>query len=211
MERAPEQHIVDYLEAAGYGPDSIIRYLEASRQKRWAEHNFAEGPEALDYTVCERPDGTRYGTDGKCDPATGKEVTGEERKDEPGKQQQSKTAAKPLDKPDKSVDELRQEKMKKTAAVQGSDPINNRKVMIDGQGYGWAMEGGKWKMVPWGSVAGIKTVGPKQAAAKRSGRRGGSSSESGRIKGLRIALEKQTNEPAREAIRRQIRELGGSV
>ena len=210
MKTPPEQSIVNYLEASGYKADAIIAYLEASANAGRLE--FAEGEyDNLDFAVCERPDGTRYGTAGKCNPDTGKEVTGEAKEGETAKPEEKKKQ----EKPDKTLDELKQEKMKKTAEKQGSDPTNNRKVMIDGKGYGWAQKGGKWIMVPWGSVAGIKKVGPKkQEKPKRGNRgrgRGRSRNESGYIQGLREALDKQTNDAGREAIMDLIRDAGATV
>lgn len=207
MNRPPEQSIVDYLEATGYKSDAIIAYLEASANA--GRFEFAEGEyDNLDFAVCERPDGTRYGTAGACNPDTGKPVTGEAKPGEAAKPDEKKK-----EKPDKTVEELKQEKMKKTAEKQGSDPTNNRKVMIDGKGYGWAQKGGKWIMVPWGSVAGIKTVGPKQTKPKNNRRsgRGGNRGESGYIQGLRSALERQTNDAGREAIMDLIRDAGSTV
>jgi hypothetical protein len=211
MNRPPEQDIADYLFVSGYAPGTIIAYLEGLANA--GKFEFAEG-DYVDYAVCERPDGTRYGTDGACNPETGKPVS-------PSTAEGTSSGAKPKgqakpkeEKPDKSVEELKMEKMKQTAAKQGSDPTNNRKVLIDGNAYGWAMKGGKWTMVPWGSVAGIKKVGPKQAPARRGGRRGGrrgSGNNDGYIQGLRIALDKQSNDAGREAIMELIREAGGTV
>ena len=212
MNRPPEQSIVDYLEATGYRSDVIIAYLEASANA--GRFEFAEGEyDNLDFAVCERPDGTRYGTAGACNPETGKPVT-DGAKPAEGTKPEDKEKKKE-EKPDKTVEQLKQEKMKKTAEKQGSDPTNNRKVMIDGKGYGWAPKGGKWIMVPWGSVAGIKKVGPKkQEKPKRNNRgrgRGRSRNESGYIQGLREALDKQTNDAGREAIMDLIRDAGASV
>ena len=211
MKTPPEQSIVNYLEASGYKSDAIIAYLEVSANA--GRFEFAEGEyDNLDFAVCERPDGTRYGTAGACNPETGKEVT-----DKPKAAETAKAEGKKREKPDKTLDELKQEKMKKTAEKQGSDPTNNRKVMIDGKGYGWAQKGGKWIMVPWGSVAGIKKVGPKkQEKPKRNNRgrgrgRSGSRNESGYIQGLREALDKQTNDAGREAIMDLIRDAGATV
>lgn len=212
MNRPPEQSIVDYLEATGYRSDAIIAYLEASANA--GRFEFAEGEyDNLDFAVCERPDGTRYGTAGACNPDTGKPVSDGAKPAEGAKPEDKEK--KKEEKPDKTVEQLKQEKMKKTAEKQGSDPTNNRKVMIDGKGYGWAMKGGKWIMVPWGSVAGIKQVGPKEAKPKRNrGRsrgRGGNRGDSGYVQGLRSALERQTNDAGREAIMDLIRDAGASV
>ena len=212
MNRPPEQSIVDYLEATGYKSDAIIAYLKALADA--GRFEFAEGEyDNLDFAVCERPDGTRYGTAGACNPETGKEVTDKPKEGETAKPEDKEK--KKEEKPDKTVEELKQEKMKKTAEKQGSDPTNNRKVMIDGKGYGWAMKGGKWIMVPWGSVAGIKKIGPKQAKPKnnrgRGGGRGGNRGESGYVQGLRSALERQTNDAGREAIMDLIRDAGATI
>ena len=212
MNRPPEQDIADYLFVSGYAPGTIIAYLEGLANA--GKFEFAEG-DYVDYAVCERPDGTRYGTDGKCNPEVGKPVSATSEPNKPG--EKPKAGEKPKEaKPDKSVEEMKMDKMKQTAAKQGSDPTNNRKVMIDGNAYGWAMKGGKWMMVPWGSVAGIKKVGPKQPASRRGGRggrrgSGGRRGDSGYIQGLRIALDKQVNDAGREAIMDLIREAGGTV
>lgn len=212
MKKPPEQGIADYLFANDYAPGTIVAYLEELANAGHIE--FAEG-DYFDYTVCERPDGTRYGTDGKCNPETGKPASPTSESSKPG--EKPKAGEKPkVEKPDKSVEEMKMDKMKQTAAKQGSDPTNNRKVLIDGNAYGWAMKGGKWMMVPWGSVAGIKKVGPKQPPArrgtrKRSGGRRGSSNNDGYIQGLRVALDKQSSDSGREAIMDLIREAGGTV
>lgn len=202
MKKPPEQGIADYLFVSGYAPGTIIAYLEGMANAGKIE--FSEG-DYVDFAVCERPDGTRYGTVGECNPETGKSVA-------PGSEK-----AKEGEKPDKTAEEIKMDKMKETAKKQGSDPANNRKVVIDGNEYGWAQKAGKWIMVPWGSVAGIKKVGPKQPAKpRRSGgrrRRGGSTDPAvqGRIQGLRTALERQTNDAGRDAIMEQILELGGTL
>lgn len=210
MKKPPEQDIADYLFVSGYKPGTIIAYLEGMANGGKLE--FAEG-EYFDFTVCERPDGTRYGTAGECNPETGKPASATTEKPKTG--EKPKAGQKPEEKPDKSAEEIKMDKMKETAKKQGSDPANNRKVVIDGKEYGWAMKAGKWIMVPWGSVAGIKKVGPKQPPAKRSGGRGrgrrGGSGDSGYIQGLRIALDRQSNDAGREAIMDLIREAGGTV
>lgn len=202
MKKPPEQSVADYLFISGYAPGTIIAYLEGMANA--GKFEFSEG-DYVDFAVCERPDGTRYGTAGDCNPETGRPVS-------PASEQSKPKVG---EKPDKSVEEMKMDKMKQAAAKQGSDPINNRKVMIDGNAYGWAQKAGKWIMVPWGSVAGIKKVGPKQPTKpQRSGgrrRRGGSPDPAvqGRIQGLRTALERQTNDAGRDAIMEQILELGG--
>ena len=153
MTRHPEQDIVNYLHISGYSPDTIISYLELLANK--GRYEFAEG-DYFDFTVCERPDGTRYGTDEACNPETGRPVS----------PANSRTAS-PSGKPDKTLDELRMEKMRDSAKKQGSSPANNRKVVIDGKQYGWAKKDGKWIIVPWGSVGGVKKVGPKRPTARR--------------------------------------------
>lgn len=183
-ERAPEQDTVDYLTQCGYAPGTIIAYLEASKQKRWPEHNFDEcaAGEKMTFGVCRKVGGEEkpeIGPDGKP-----------KEKKEP-KQEKSPMEA----------------KLEKAAKAQGSDVSNNRKVVIDGKAYGWALLNGKPIMVEWGKVAGEKKVGPKQGRSRRG--RGGGGSNEGRIAGLRKALEKQTTDSGRAAIQRQIDELGG--
>jgi hypothetical protein len=205
MKKHPEQDIADYLFVSGYAPGTIIAYLEELANAGKIE--FAEG-DYVDFAVCERPDGTRYGTAGACNPETGKPVSGTAPEGQkPGEKPKAGT-----EKPDKSVEELKMEKMKQTAEKQGSDPTNNRKVMIDGNAYGWAMKDGKWIVVPWGSVAGIKQVGPKQSP-KRGGsrRRGSGGNNDGYIQGLRIALDKQSNDAGRDAIMELIKQAGGTL
>lgn len=211
MNKPPEQEIADYLFVSGYAPGTIIAYLEQLANA--GKFEFAEG-EYFDFAVCERPDGTRYGTAGDCNPETGKPVAPGSEKPGAGTKPGEKPKA-PMEKPDKTAEEIKMDKMKETAKKQGSDPSNNRKVVIDGNEYGWAMKAGKWIMVPWGSVAGIKKVGPKQPSGRRGGRGGrggrGQRGDSGYVQGLRIALERQSNDAGREAIMDLIREAGGTV
>jgi hypothetical protein len=207
MKKHPEQNIADYLFVSGYAPGTIIAYLEGLANAGKIE--FAEG-DYVDYAVCERPDGTRYGTVGECNPETGKPVTGTASEGQKPGEKPKAGEEKKQEKPDKTVEELRMEKMKKTAEKQGSDPTNNRKVMIDGNAFGWAMKDGKWIMVPWGSVAGVKKVGPKQSSKRRGGRRG-SGNDDGYIRGLRIALDKQSTDSGRDAIMELIKQAGGTV
>ncbi len=110
--------------------------------------------------------------------------------------------------PKKQEKSAQEEKLEKAAKAQGSTPDNNKKVVIDGKAYGWAIQNGKPIMVEWGAVAGIKKVGP--AKSGRGG--GGGGDNAGRIAGLKKALEKQTTEAGRRAIQKQIDELtrGGS-
>lgn len=212
MKKPPEQSVADYLFVSGYTPGTIIAYLEGMANA--GKFEFAEG-DYVDFAVCERPDGTRYGTAGDCNPETGKSVTPGSEKAKEG--EKPKAVAKPAEKPDKTTEEIKMDKMKETAKKQGSDPANNRKVVIDGNEYGWAQKAGKWIMVPWGSVAGIKKVGPKQPSKPRRSGRGRRRSEStdpavqGRIQGLRTALERQTSDAGRDAIMEQILELGGTL
>lgn len=193
MSKAPEQSIVDQLEAAGYQADAIIAYLEARVEKEWASLNFAECAqgERMVFGVCRK-------------------VDGEAPKAEEPKPQQPK----PQEKPQGAfgAKTAQEEKLEKAAKAQGSSPDNNKKVMIDGKAYGWAIKGGKPIMVEWGSVAGIKKVG-----AGKAGKGGGAGGDNaGRIAGLKKALEKQTTEAGRRAIQKQIDELtkgsgGGST
>jgi hypothetical protein len=212
MKKPPEQGIADYLFVSGYAPGTIIAYLEGMANA--GKFEFSEG-DYVDFAVCERPDGTRYGTVGECNPETGKSVAPGSEKAKEG--EKPKAGAKPAEKPDKTAEEIKMDKMKETAKKQGSDPANNRKVVIDGNEYGWAQKAGKWIMVPWGSVAGLKKVGPKQSARPRrsgGGKPRGKSTDpavQGRIQGLRTALERQTNDAGRDAIMEQILELGGTL
>jgi len=183
MDKAPEQSIVDYLESVGYESEAIIQYLEQMVEKEWAQSDFAEcGPgEKMTFGVCRKVDGAP---------------------EQPQAQvpSQGSSQEKPKEKPKSAMEE----KLEKAAKAQGSDVNNNKKVMIDGKAYGWAVLNGKPIMVEWGKVAGEKKVGPKQAKPKRSG---GGSSNAGRIKGLEKALAKQTTEAGRKAIQKQIDEL----
>jgi hypothetical protein len=200
--RAPEQQVVDYLEAAGYRPDSIIRYLEAQVAREWASADFAEcGPgEKMTFGVCRK-----IGEAPAAQPAQQGATPAQPRAQQPGQR-----AAGQQPKPKEAQKSGMEEKLEKAAKAQGSDATNNRKVVIDGKAYGWAIQNGKPIMVEWGAVAGIKKVGPKQAKPKRGGRRGGAGGDNaGRIAGLKKALEKQVNEAGRQAILKQIQELGG--
>lgn len=196
MDRAPEQSIVDQLEAAGYSADTIISYLEARVADEWAKADFAEcGPgEKMVFGVCRK--------------------VGGEKEEKPELGPDGKPKEKKEEKEEKSPMEA---KLEKAAKAQGSDVTNNKKVVIDGKSYGWAVKNGKPIMVEWGTVAGIKKVGTgekKKEEKKKKRGRGGSRSNSstrGQIEGLRTALERQTNDAAREAIMDQIRDLGGQV
>lgn len=156
MTRAPEQSIVDQLEVAGYSEETIIAYLEARVAKEWeGTADFAEcGPgEKMVFGVCRKVDGA---------PET------------PAQPQPQAQQPKPKEK-EKSAQE---KELEAAAKAQGSSPTNNRKVVINGKSYGWAIQGGKPIMVEWGSVAGEKKVGTGEKP-KRGGR-GGSRSGSTR-------------------------------
>jgi hypothetical protein len=191
---APEQRIVNYLEGVGYSSDTIVAYLESSANA--GRLNFSEGEFFhLDFAVCERPDGTRYGTAGECDPEKGKPVADSDS----GKPGESKADAKKKKKEEEkkkeqTPEDMKQDKMTKQAKSQGSDPSNNRKVVIDGKEYGWAKKGEKWILVEWGSVAGVKKVGPKQAPAKpateKSTRKTGTRRSSSRSLEIQNQLDK---------------------
>lgn len=187
MNKAPEQAIVDQLSSAGYSAETIISYLEARVAREWeVAADFAEcGPgEKMVFGVCRKVGGTQedkpeVGPDGK---------------------------PKKKEKKEKSPME---EKLEKAAKAQGSDPTNNKKVVIDGKAYGWAIQGGKPIMVEWGSVAGEKKVGPKKKEEKKREKvtKEERTKVEGRIKGLKKALEAQVNEAGRKAIQDQIKEL----
>lgn len=186
MTRAPEQSIVDQLSVAGYSAETIISYLEARVEKEWAQTDFAEcGPgEKMVFGVCRKVGGTQ------------------EEKPEVGPD------GKPKEKEEKKEKSPMEEKLEKAAKAQGSDPTNNKKVMIDGKAYGWAIQGGKPIMVEWGSVAGEKKVGPKKKKEEKPKMKKEERTKvEGRIKGLKKALEAQVNEAGRKAIQDQIKEL----
>lgn len=207
-DRAPEQQVVDYLEAAGYKPAAIIRYLEAQVEREWGREDFAEcGPgEKMTFGVCRK-----IGEAPAAQPAQQGAAPSQPQAQQPGQPAAGGQQPKPKEQPKSAMEE----KLEKAAKAQGSDPTNNKKVMIDGKAYGWAIQGGKPIMVEWGSVAGEKKVGPKSEKPKRQGRggRGGSRAGGGgnadRIEGLRRALEGQVNDAGRQAIMDQIKELGG--
>lgn len=187
MSKAPEQSIVDQLSAAGYSAETIISYLEARVEREWENADFAEcGPgEKMVFGVCRKVGGTQ------------------EEKPEVGPD------GKPKKKEEKKEKSPMEEKLEKAAKAQGSDPTNNKKVMIDGKAYGWAIQGGKPIMVAWGSVAGEKKVGSKkkEKEKKPKTKKEERTKVEGRIKGLKKALEAQTNEASRKAIQDQIKEL----
>jgi hypothetical protein len=185
----PEQKIIDQLTIMGYSSSTIISYLEARVAKEWeASTNFAEcGPgEKPVFGVCRKVGGTP-----EVDPATGKP---KKVKEEDTKSPQEK-------------------KLEAAAKAQGSSPDTNKKVVVDGKEYGWAISGGKPIMVPWGSIAGEKKVGPKTSAKTRKGGRKSqvSAAVKGRIEGLKKALEGQSNSAGKEAILAQIKELESRV
>jgi hypothetical protein len=161
MSFAREQSIVNFLESAGYKATTIIAFLEGSANDGRLE--FSEGDYShLDFARCQRPDGTFYGTAGECDPKQGKPVA-DSADEKPKTDERTSSAQEPKEKEEKTSEEMKKEKMLQQAKAQGSDPSNNRKVVIDGKEYGWAKKDGKFIMVPWGSVAGIKKVGPKKS------------------------------------------------
>lgn len=156
MTRAPEQSIVDQLEVAGYSEETIIAYLEARVAKEWeGAADFAEcGPgEKMVFGVCRKVDGAP----------------------ETPAQPQAQQGQQP--KPKEKEKSAQEKELEAAAKSQGSSPTNNRKVVINGKSYGWAIQGGKPIMVEWGSVAGEKKVGtgekPKRGGrGGRGGRRG---------------------------------------
>lgn len=162
MSRVPEQSIVDQLEVAGYSEETIIAYLEARVAKEWeGAADFAEcGPgEKMVFGVCRKVDGT---------PET------------PAQPQRQGQQPKPKEK-EKSAQE---KELEAAAKTQGSSPTNNRKVVINGKSYGWAIQGGKPIMVEWGSVAGEKKVGTGGNTGQRGGTRGGARGGGGSLESL---------------------------
>lgn len=164
MTRAPEQSIVDQLEVAGYSEKTIISYLEARVAKEWeSTADFAEcgQGEKMVFGVCRKVDGAGDGGGAATASAPKPEQKKEDKK--------------------KEVEKTDQEKELEAAAkAQGSSPTNNRKVVINGKSYGWAIQGGKPIMVEWGSVAGEKKVGTGEKPKKgRSGSRSGSTRGAG--------------------------------
>lgn len=183
---APEQKIVDQLAAAGYAPETIISYLEARVEREWENADFQEcgNGEKMVFGVCRKVGGTP-----EVDPATGKPKK--------PKEEDLKTS--------------QEKKLEAAAKAQGSSADNNKKVLIDGKAYGWAIQNGKPIMIEWGKVAGIKKVGPKKAKGEgRRSSRGGQQSRASieaRIKAQEANLAKQVNEAGRQAIQKQIDEL----
>lgn len=190
MNKAPEQSIVDQLEAASYNSEAIIAYLEARVDKEWSQMDYAEcGPgEKMVFGVCRKVGGAT-----------------EEEKPEVGPD------GKPKEKQKKQQKSPMEEKLEKAAKAQGSDATNNKKVMIDGKAYGWAIQNGKPIMVAWGSVAGEKKVGPKKKKEEKPKEKEekpvNRAAIEAQIKTQEANLEKQVNEAGRAAIQKQIDEL----
>lgn len=186
MDKAPEQAIVDYLESVGYESEAIIQYLEQMVEKEWAQSDFAEcGPgEKMTFGVCRKVDGAP---------------------EQPQAQAQAPSQGSSQEKPKEKPKSAMEEKLEKAAKAQGSDVTNNKKVMIDGKAYGWAVLNGKPIMVEWGKVAGEKKVGPKKPKPKPGAKP--SRATANRIKGLEEALKKQTTDSGRKAIQAQIDKL----
>lgn len=203
MTRAPEQSIVDQLEAAGYQSDTIIAYLEARVEREWQQYDFADAP------AC--PEGQKM-IFGIC------RNVGEDEKDSEGKPTGKKKEAKLTPE---------EEKVMKAAKAQGSEPTpgKNKKVVVDGKEYGWAIKGGKPMLVEWGTVAGIKDKSGKitvkagdgsgkttvKEPEKKEEKPANRQAIQGQLKGLRKALEKQVNDAGRQAILKQIDKLMGSL
>jgi hypothetical protein len=59
----------------------------------------------------------------------------------------------------------KERELKQQAGKEGSAFENNKAIQAGGKKYGWAKKDGKPVLVEWGSVAGIKPVGPKPKAA----------------------------------------------
>jgi hypothetical protein len=59
----------------------------------------------------------------------------------------------------------KERELKQQADKEGSAFENNKAIQAGGKKYGWAKKDGKPVLVEWGSVAGIKPVGPKPRAA----------------------------------------------
>ena len=55
----------------------------------------------------------------------------------------------------------KERELKQQAEKEGSAFENNKAIQASGKRYGWAKKDGKPVLVEWGSVAGIKPVGPK--------------------------------------------------
>jgi len=55
----------------------------------------------------------------------------------------------------------KERELKQQAGKEGSAFENNKAIQAGGKKYGWAKKDGKPVLVEWGSVAGIKPVGPK--------------------------------------------------
>lgn len=59
----------------------------------------------------------------------------------------------------------KERELKQQAGKEGSAFENNKAIQAGGKKYGWAKKEGKPVLVEWGSVAGIKPVGPKPKPA----------------------------------------------
>lgn len=200
MTRAPEQSIVDQLEAAGYKPETIISYLEARVEREWEQYDFAACPEGqkMVFGICRNLEEDEKDAEGKAT----------------GKKKEAKLTPE-------------EEKVMKAAKAQGSEPTSgkNKKVVVDGKSYGWAIKGGKPMLVEWGTVAGIKDKSGKvtvkagdgsgrttvKEPEKKEEKPANSQAVQGRIKGLQEALKKQVNDAGRKAIQKQIDKLMGSL
>lgn len=187
--KAPEQSIVDQLSVAGYSADTIISYLEARVAREWENADFEEcGPgEKMVFGVCRK--------------------VGEAAKEE---KPEMGPDGKPKKKEEKQQKSPMEEKLEKAAKAQGSDAANNKKVVIDGKAYGWAIQNGKPIMVAWGSVAGEKKVGPKKPKEKDKDKEEKPKDKAAieaQIKAQEANLEKQVNDAGRKAIQKQIDEL----
>ena len=199
VSKAPEQSIVDQLEAAGYQPDTIISYLEARVEREWSQFDFADAP------AC--PEGQKM-IFGIC------RNLEEDEKDKEGNPTGKKKEAKLTPE---------EEKLMKTAKAQGSEPVpgKNKKVVIDGKEYGWAIKGGKPMLVEWGTVAGIKdksgkiTIKAGDGSGKTTVKEPEKKEEKpkdeqrrkqarNQLEVLRKNLEKQGNDAGRQAIQEQI-------
>lgn len=114
---------------------------------------------------------------------------------------------------DSSKKTKQEEDLEAQAKKEGSDFKKNKMIqdVKSGKKFGWAMKNGKPVMVEWGSVAGVKKVGPKQPAAKTGQAspkpKRQSSSTAGQLQGLQTALASQTTDAGRQAIQDQIDRL----
>lgn len=178
MDRIPEQSIVDQLEAAGYRKDTIISYLEARVAEEWEKVEFADAP------AC--PEGQKM-IFGVCRNLEEDEV------DKEGKPTGKKKEAKLTPE---------EEKLMKAAKAQGSEPTpgKNKKVVIGGKEYGWAIKGGKPMLVEWGTVAGIKDKSGKITI------KAGDGSGKTTVKEPKKKEEKKEKEEKKPANREQVKQ-----